>query len=159
MYDACRLKKQLQELAAKEAAAAAAKEGGRRPRKGPVVTPLAAVAPPPAALASQKTLTASGLGEPMHGPVNMSVHVSVDVNVGFCVGVPVHVAVLVHTYTCGCRASGKCITFSSDSLGSPGIWLSSGTFWACGQLPSGQWGVRPWAQRGPSPGQIQLCPQ
>ena len=61
----------------------------------------------------------------------------------------------------GCRASGKwkCITFSSDSLGSPGIWLSSGTFWAYGPPPSGQWGVRPWAQRGPSPGQIQFCPQ
>ena len=44
------------------------------------------------ALASQKTLTATGLGEPVHVPV--------DVNVDLCVGVPVHVCVHVHTYAC-----------------------------------------------------------
>ncbi len=52
----CRLKKQLQELAAKEAAAAA-KEGVRRPKKGLVPTPLTVPAQLPGALASQKSLS------------------------------------------------------------------------------------------------------
>ncbi|DBB03290.1 TPA: Translin-associated factor X-interacting protein 1 [Trebouxia sp. C0006] len=50
------LKKQLQEIAAKEAAAAAVKEGGRRPKKGLGGTPLLTAVPVPAALANQKSL-------------------------------------------------------------------------------------------------------
>ncbi|DBA69949.1 TPA: Translin-associated factor X-interacting protein 1 [Trebouxia sp. C0005] len=50
------LKKQLQDVAVKEAAAAAAKEGGRRPKKGLGPAPLLTAVPVPAALASQKSL-------------------------------------------------------------------------------------------------------
>ncbi|KAL0021015.1 hypothetical protein WJX77_006994 [Trebouxia sp. C0004] len=60
------LKKQLQEVAAKEAAAAAAKEGGRRPKKAPRPGPLVTAMPVPAALASQKSLAPTS-GSPLQG--------------------------------------------------------------------------------------------
>ena len=56
MSSCCRLKKQLQEAAAREAVAAAGKEGGKRIRKAPLALPLAAPTQLPIALASQKSL-------------------------------------------------------------------------------------------------------
>ncbi len=65
---ACRLKKQLQEVAAKEAAAAAATEGGRRPKKGLGPGPLLTAVPVPTALANQKSLS------PVFGITNLPTH-------------------------------------------------------------------------------------